>query len=212
MPDAVASIGSLFSTAAPAIEGGAAGAGMIGNLINSIQRGQQVSSLQSAEKKFANLTPQQLSGMVTKAEAPLSQDLLQNVGNLVQADVAGRGLAESPGVFAATETQALAPYQQQQQQLALQLVMKQLGLPIEYAQAILGATGGQSNIAPLLALLQKGGGGPTGGVPGSVPNDPTSANLIQQIIASQAQSNPGLASGGWTGDAGTLADSGGVPS
>src|SRR6266481_7893003 len=104
MPDAIASIGGLFKSAAPAITGITAGTGLIGNVLNSIQRGNEVGKLQSAEKKFANLTPEQLSGMVTRAEQPLGNDLLQNVGNLVQADLGTRGLAESPGIFASTET------------------------------------------------------------------------------------------------------------
>jgi hypothetical protein len=211
MPEALGGISSLFSSIAPVLGGATAGAGLFGNVLNMVERGKETSNLQSAEKKYANLTPQQLSGMVTNAEAPLSQDLLQNVGNLVQADVASRGLAESPGVFASTETQAIAPYQQQQQQLALQLVMKQLGLPIEYAQAVLGSLGGPSNIAPLLQLLMKNGAGPTGGTPQSVPNDPTVGNILQQIIAAQNPSSPGLSSGGWTGDAGTLPTDTGAP-
>ncbi len=141
---------------------GSAGAGFIGNIMNAITRGRQVGKLEDAEKKFANLTPEQLSGLVSRAEQPLSQDLLQSVGNTVQADVAGRGLAESPGVFAATETQALAPYKIEQQKMALELVLKQLGLPIEYANAIINATGGGTDMSKLLAMLmnaQKGGGG-----------------------------------------------------
>jgi hypothetical protein len=199
--DAIASIGSLFKTAAPAITGGAAGAGLIGNIMNSIQRGNEVGKLQSAEKKFANLTPEQLSGMVTKAEQPLGQDLLQNVGNLVQADMGTRGLSESPGVFASTETQALAPYKLQQQNMALQLIMKQLGLPIEYAQAILSGMGGPSNITPLLQLLMKGKSD------GSTPDGPSPS--IKEILNlfQQNPTNAGLtpntpdSPGGWLGDA-----------
>jgi hypothetical protein len=170
---------------------GTAGAGLFGNVMNSITRGKEVGNLQSAEKKFTSLTPEQLSGMVTKAEQPLGQDLLQNVGNLVQADVAGRGLAESPGVFAATETQAVAPYQLQQQQMALQLIMKQLGLPIEYATAILSSMGGNANVSPLLQMLMQQNG-TSGGVPPSVPGGDNTAAILQQIIASQGPANPGL--------------------
>src|SRR5260370_24051473 len=112
MPDSAGSIAKIFGI-------GSTGAGIFGNILNSITRGREISNLQSAEKRFAKLTPEQLSGLVSRAEHPLSQDLLQSVGNAVQADVAGRGLAESPGVFAATETQALAPYKIQQQRIAL---------------------------------------------------------------------------------------------
>jgi hypothetical protein len=166
MPDALGKIGGLFKTGAPAIAGGAGIAGLIGNLIASKTRGDEISKLQKSEKKFADLSPEALAGLVSRAEAPLGQDLLQSVGNTVQADMASRGLAESPGIFAATEAQALAPYKIQQQQLALQLVLKQMGLPIEYAQAIIQATGGNADVSKLLALLMnKGGGDTTGGVP-----------------------------------------------
>jgi hypothetical protein len=205
MPDALANI-------APLLAGGTAIAGLGGNIVNSIERGNEVGKLQSAEKKFTSLTPEQLSGMVTKAEQPLGTDLLQNVGNLVQADMGTRGLSQAPGIFAAEESQTLAPYKLQEQQMALQLVMKQLGLPIEYAQAILQGMGGPSNITPLLQLLMKGNPSATPNqVPGSVPGDTTTANIIQQILAGQAPTTPGIVpnSGGWTGDAGTMPDTGG---
>jgi hypothetical protein len=161
MGDAIKTIGGFFGKAAPAIAGGSAAAGLFGNIMNMIQRGNETSKLQAAEKKFANLTPEQLSGLVTRAEQPIGQDLLQNVGNLVQADLGTRGLSESPGVFAAEETQTLAPYKIQQQQIALQLVMKQLGLPIEYADAILKNMGGNVDVSPLLKLLMQKGGSTT---------------------------------------------------
>jgi hypothetical protein len=191
MPGIAGSIGDIFKTAAPAIGGITAGAGLVGNVLNSIQRGKEVGNLQSAEKKFANLTPEQLSGMVTKAEQPLGTDLLQNVGNLVQADLGTRGLSQAPGIFAAEESQALAPYKLQEQQQALQLIMKQLGLPIEYATAILQGMGGPSNISPLLQLLMQGTNTPNQ-VPKSVPGGDDTASLIQQIIASQVPMTPGI--------------------
>jgi hypothetical protein len=197
-----------MTTAAPALEGGAAVSGMFGNIMNMIQRGQQTDKLNAAEKKFTSMTPEQLSGLVTRAEQPLGQDLLQNVGNLVQADMGTRGLSQAPGVWAAEETQAIAPYKLQQQQMALQLIMKQLGLPIEYAQAILQSMGGPANIAPLLQLLQQGKGAPNQ-VPGTPPGGDNIGAIIQNMINSQGPTPPGIvAGGGWTGDASTLPDTG----
>lgn len=170
MPGVMGSLGSIFQTAAPVLTGATAGAGLIGNILNSITRSNQVGKLQSAEKQFANLSPEQFTSLVTRSEQPLSQDLLQSVGNAVQADVAGRGLAESPGVFAATETQALAPYKLQEQQMAMQRVLAQLGLPIEYAQSIIQSLGPGADVSKLLALLMKGGGqsAPAGIDPGII--------------------------------------------
>jgi hypothetical protein len=198
--DVLSSIGGFFGKAAPAIAGGTAATGLIGNIMNSVQRGNEVGNLRSAEKKFANLTPEQLSGMVSRAEQPLSQDLLQNVGNLVQADMGTRGLSESPGIFASTETQALAPYKLQQQQMALELVMKQLGLPIEYAQAILSGMGGQANISPLLQLLMKGKDTSSGGA----------APDIQRLIELFSPNTPdaGLTNAPVLGDANVPTDAG----
>lgn len=167
----------------PILQAGTAGAGLFGNVMNSITRGKEVGNLQTAEKKFASMTPEQLSGLVSRATQPLSAGLTQSVGNQVQADMAGRGLAEAPGVYAATESQALAPYELQQQQMALQLVMKQLGLPIEYAQAILQGTGGNVDTSKMLAMLmnaQKGN---------QVPGTPAGGtdefdSLLQSIISS----------------------------
>lgn len=163
MPGVMGSLGSVFGGAMPALEGVSLGSGIFGNIMNAITRGKAVGNLESAEKKFSRLTPEQLSGLVTRAEQPLGQDLLNNVGNLVQADMATRGLAEAPGIFASTETTALAPYKLQQQQMALELVMKQLGLPIEYAQAILQGSGGGGDLSQLMLMMlmnqNKGGGG-----------------------------------------------------
>jgi len=183
MGEVLGSIGSLFKTAAPALEGATAGAGLFGNILNSITRGRAVGNLESAEKKFAKMTPEQLAGLVSRAEQPLGQDLTQSVGNLVQADVASRGLAESPGVFAATEAQALAPYKLEQQRLALELVMRQLGLPIEYAQAILAGTGGNVDVSKVLALLQQNN--PSANqVPDTSGVASDTGSIIQDIISS----------------------------
>src|SRR6266850_5666559 len=181
---------------------GSAGSGIIGNIINSITRGKQVGRLEDAEKKFANMKPEELAGLVSRAQQPLSQDLLQSVGNLVQADVAGRGLAESPGVFAATETQALAPYKIEQQKMALELVLKQLGLPIEYANAVINAAGPGTDMSKILAMLINMS---KGGDTNQVPTDPAGGTdnfdaILQQIISQGAPVTtptfPGASPGG----------------
>jgi len=153
MSDVLNNVGGFFKTAAPAIGGVTAGAGLIGNLMNSITRGKEVGNLQSAEKKFANLTPEQLAGLVSRAEKPLDASLVQGINNQVQADMASRGLSEAPGIFAASEAQALAPFKLQEQQNALQLIMKQMGLPIEYADAILRSVGPNADVSRILASL-----------------------------------------------------------
>jgi hypothetical protein len=189
MPDSISGI-------LPILGLGTAGAGITGNIMNAITRGQQTSQLQSAEKKLANLSPEQLSSMVSGATAPLNQNLVSSVGNLVQADVAGRGLAESPGVFAATETQALAPFQQQNQNTALQLVLQKLGLPIEYANAVINSVGPNADVGRILqALMQMPKTGGVGGVPDTSGTPSPVAGILAQIQqAQQPVSTPGLVS------------------
>jgi hypothetical protein len=171
---------------------GTAGAGITGNIMNAITRGQQTSDLQSAEKKLTNLPPGALAGMVTKETAPLNQNLISSVGNMVQADVAGRGLAESPGVFAATETQALAPFQQQNQGTALQLVLQKLGLPIEYANAVINSVGPNADVGKILQMLMQMPKGGVGGVPDTSGTPSPVPGILAQIQAAQNPTVPGL--------------------
>jgi len=144
MPDAVAAI-------APILQIGTSGAGIVGNILNSIQQGK----VASAAAKNANLSPTQLATQVSQAEQPLDRSLINTVNNQVQADMASRGLAEAPGIFASTEAQALAPFQQQNQQAALQLIMQKLGLPAETLYALRAGGGGYANLSPLLQSLLK---------------------------------------------------------
>ena len=148
MPDAIGSI-------LPILGVGTAGAGLIGNIMSSVQQGK----VASQAEKNANLSPNQLASMVSSATQPLDRSLVESVQNAVQGDVASRGLAESPGTFAATESQALAPFEQANQQTALQLILQKLGLPIETLQALKSGGGGMANLLPLLTMLF---GGKTG--------------------------------------------------
>lgn len=156
MSQALGSLGSVFSGLGGGgdggvpgwmklILGGLTGAGEIGNIAANRQRGQ----LMSEEQKWAKLTPQQLAAKVSGATAPLSQGLTQAVGNTVQGELGERGLAQAPGIFNASLAQALAPYYQRNQEMALQAILQQMGLPIEMARLLPGNT----DLAPLLKLL-----------------------------------------------------------
>src|ERR1700741_2348097 len=76
-------------------------------------------------------------GEVRAATQPLSLGLVQDVTSQVSGTLAERGLSQAPGIQATELATALAPYQQQNQQTALQLVLTRLGLPLEYAKTIL---------------------------------------------------------------------------
>ncbi len=188
MSDALGQLGGLFGggdalpTWGKIALGGLGGAGEIGNILNAVQRHQQVGRLEAAEKKFTDLTPEQFSGMVSKAQKPLEAGLVQSVGNTVQAEMATRGLAQAPGIFAATESQALAPYALEEQKLALTQVLQQLGLPIQYAQAILGSQGKDTNLLPILLAMMRGGGG-GGSVTGGIPDTSGIPSNVGDILS-----------------------------
>ncbi len=145
---------------------GATGAGLIGNLAADRQR----AAAAKAAQANMNLTPGQLGAMVTGAEQPLNAALVQAVTNTTNANLAEQGLSEAPGLIATAESQALAPFQQANQQTALNLVLQKLGLPAEFARTIPP----NANLSPLLALLMRGagnqGGGSGGGFSTTGPN------------------------------------------
>lgn len=133
--------------------GGMLGTGEIGNIIEERKRAAYQNQLMQLIKDPAKLTQ-----MVLKAQRPLDNALVQAVNNRVQADMASRGLAQAPGVFAASQAQALAPFIQENQNAAMQQVLASLGLPA-------GTFRQPENLSPLLAQFLRtfrgGGGGDT---------------------------------------------------
>jgi hypothetical protein len=168
----------------PLVGIGTAGAGLVGNIMNSIQRGK----VASQAEKNASLTPGQLGSMVSSATQPLDRSLIEMVQNSVQGDMASRGLAEAPGIFAASESQALAPFEQQNQNTALQLILKQLGLPEETLAALSSGGGGSANMLPLLMMLMQG-------------KKPTATGTTSPLPPpTPTPTDPGLSTGGdWGG-------------
>lgn len=159
---------------------GTTGAGLVGNILNSITRGRAISSLEGINK----LTPEQLASRVSRAAQPLDRALVENIQNQVQADVASRGLAQAPGIFAAEESQALAPAEQANLDRAMQLVLSQWGIP---AEILASTTGGSDPTLALMSLMLRNQLG--GGTPNLVPDTGGSSNeadILGQIIASQS--------------------------
>jgi hypothetical protein len=163
----IASIGKFFSS--PAGSGvkdiatlGSAGAGLYGNISAERQRAQELNNLK-AQQANAERTPQQLAADVASAERPLDKALVQSVGNQVSGTLAEQGLSQAPGIQAQALAQGLAPFQQQNQQAALQLVLKRLGLPVEYAQTLLAGNPAPADLSKLLALLGRPSGGTSAG-------------------------------------------------
>ena len=155
MPDAMSALSGVLSNPAtgPVLSGATLGLGEVGNLLAGHAASQQEKALQNQENAITNLTPAELTAKVTSAENPINNALVQAINNSVQGDVASRGLAQAPGIFASEESQALAPYAQQNYNTALNQVMQQLGLPIEYANAIKSFLPGQQNMTPAMQLF-----------------------------------------------------------
>src|SRR5271165_5377411 len=133
------------------VTGGLFGAGELSNLLQAHKQSQWQDYVMNLAKN-----PSQVSQMVTQAQQPLDNALVQAVNNRVQGDMAQRGLAQAPGIFAGTEAQALAPFVQQQQQNAQQQVMQLLGLP--GAATNINAPG--QNMSPALQMFLRSFGTP----------------------------------------------------
>jgi hypothetical protein len=135
--------------------GGMFGAGELGNLLSE----HKASALQDKQAKYLDYVtnliqhPELISKMATAEAAPLSQALQQSIGNTVQASMAERGLSQAPGIFAASQAQALAPYQQQNYNTALNAVLSQLGIPISASSAV--QTQKPQDLSNLLSLFLK---------------------------------------------------------
>lgn len=176
MPQA---FGSILSTLSGAQGGGqqmagiGAGIGGVGQILQSVLQAQQLNKVKAEE----NLSPQALAQRVSSATQPLSAGLTENVGNVVQANMAERGLSQAPGIFATTESQALAPFYQQNQQTALALIAQQLGIPLQALTALMG--GQKSDMSNLFTKLAMGNLGQVTGTPTTFPN-PNLGSIISQ--------------------------------
>jgi len=91
--------------------GGGAAIGMAGNLAQAIQRWQLQRTLQD---------PSQVAANILKMQRPLSKALKRNVGAATGQEMAAAGLAGAPGLYSQAVASALAPYQQKQQEMAMQ--------------------------------------------------------------------------------------------
>lgn len=139
-------------------------AGAIGNFAASQKRNQVLNQQLDLQKQYTDMTPAQLAQGIQGVEQPLSTGLTQSVGNSVQGYLAERGLSQAPGIQAQTLTQALAPFQQQEQQIATQAYLQKLGLPIEASARFLPYPQ-STDLSKLFQSLfaGKGGSGGAGG-------------------------------------------------
>jgi hypothetical protein len=151
----------------PFITGGTAAAGTVGNIMEEQKK-------MAYQNYITNLmkNPGQLAAMISKLQQPLNQGLTQAVGNQVQGNMAERGLSQAPGIFAATESQALAPYYQQNQNTAMQSLMQMLGMPAGTFGQPVNTSGAMSMFMQSLKNQPGGGGGGGTGNMGTPPTFP----------------------------------------
>jgi hypothetical protein len=116
--------------------------------------------------------PEAISNMVTAATKPLDTGLTKGVENIVNASLASQGLSQAPGIQSQVLAQALAPYQQQNQRLALNEVLAAIGLP-EQALASLQSSMRPDQLSLMLKGILPGGGTGTwgGGMVGGTPDN-----------------------------------------
>ena len=141
--------------------------------------------------------PQLMQNEITKLTQPLDQNLTAAVSNQVQGNLGAQGLSQSPNIQASVLAQALAPYAQQNQQIAAQEWYQLHGLPVQFPQ--------QSNMMPLFRLLMNnnnsGGGGtmlPSGTTSAGLDNilfPPSAGGSVDPNLGSNDLLNWGLATG-----------------
>jgi hypothetical protein len=102
--------------------------GLIQNIMAGRQQQDFYNQVMQQEKATqAKLTPEAIAAGTSKLTAPLTLALQHAVGNGVQADLAQRGLSQSPGIYAEAMAQGLAPYAQQNQMAALRAYLESTG-------------------------------------------------------------------------------------
>ncbi|SRR6266403_2763462 len=118
--------------------------------------------------------PEAINALVKQFDKPLESGLVKGTENIVNASLAEQGLSQAPGIQSQVLAQALAPYQQNNQQMAIMEAFKALGLPAEALSAIQG-TQRPNDLAMMLKSILPGGGSSGGGTPGfQIPNtDPS---------------------------------------
>lgn len=169
---AITSIGAAITKMAPLLQTGLAGGGFLSNWLQNRKYNANQDYLAKLGKD-----PVAMQAYMRKFQQPLSQGLTQSVGNQTQAFLGERGLSESPAISQDVLAQALAPYQQQEQQMAGNEAFQALGLiPTKAPNNV--------NLTSLLAGL--GGKGPGPSAPAT---DPTQQNPLPDPTSSLFDTN-----------------------
>ena len=185
------SSGGPLTKMLPAILAGTGILGTVGNIQGNAARNAVLNQQMALTKKYASLTPAQISSGITGLEAPLSKDLTNTVGNTVQGQLAERGLSQAPGIFASSLGQGLAPYQLQEQQLAQDAFFKALGLPISSRPSPFGPFPQQTNTTGIWQQLLKNQVNPSSG-PNPIPPGQLNPNDLLNMFMGNSGGFPQL--------------------
>jgi hypothetical protein len=151
------------------------------NLFNQYQNQQYQNQLRSMAQD-----PAKMNAYAAKFTQPLTAGLTTGVANQAQADLATRGLTDSPEISQQVYAQAIAPYIQQDQQQGYQNALQALQVG---GGAIPPATQQQNSLAALTkAFSQMGGQG--GQAPGAL-------QALQNYLRTMGTQAPQLDSSQW---------------
>lgn len=167
MPDALSSIGGALGGAGGGGLGGllklvTTGFGLVSNIMATQQQQSALNRISSYQKN-----PAKAAQVINSLTQPLSLGLTEDVGNNVQGYLAERGLSGSPNITSSVLAQALAPYQQQNQQQAMQefqMLLNPTGAGFQQPQSLQSL---MSLFKPAPGLAPPGGAQPAGGSSGN---------------------------------------------
>lgn len=125
MSEALSNIGNFLGsgTGKGLLTAGTAGGGLIQTLLAARQAQDKQNYVQSLIQN-----PAKFNALVAANEQPLSKGLTTDVARQAQAFGAERGLGSSGPVMQDVFAQALAPYQQNAQQMAINSLLQRLGI------------------------------------------------------------------------------------
>jgi hypothetical protein len=219
MSQIFSSIGGLFQNHPKLLPGLMAGSGAIFNTLQMLKK-QSLANAQMARYKrlqYLSEHPEMMMQEMKKFERPLDQGLVSSLERTTDAHLAEQGLSTAPGIQQEVLAQALAPFKQNQQQMAMQALFKSLGLPdgvdvnipggvdLRGLMAELfgksasstpsggtGGTGGTTNPGGNGIIVDDwGGGGGDGNAAGVDSGSGGIADLLQMLLQNAAPSDTG---------------------